>query len=369
MTQTHVVQRQDQPIQIGPRHGYRIEGDHVFINAELQVPAPQLGGAWTLELWATEQPHGGGPLVGLRVAQIGVEVPATIGPYLHPVDVRTPARLPMHGRAYAMVLALVPGGPGAEPNVHAFANYAEPQMFPGPYLSGDVGYRLDGAEVVLEADGIFNPRSDGNLSGTLSLELWASPTSGGPGEAVRLAAAEIEPVGGQSSGPAIERRVAFSAPPIGRFRLALLLCEWTVAHGYVTRDRRDFAVDYERAAAALAAAAPVAVVPAPAPAIPAAPARAVEKLRLVPAASEPAVAVATDLAVPAPAREASPSRAARRISIQTATVDELARVKGLNLKLAQEIVKARPFTALAQLIRVRGIGEKTIRRLEDVLTV
>jgi DNA uptake protein ComE-like DNA-binding protein len=44
-------------------------------------------------------------------------------------------------------------------------------------------------------------------------------------------------------------------------------------------------------------------------------------------------------------------------------------VAGLNRKLAVAIVKARPFRSLDDLVRVRGIGDKTVRRLRAVLTV
>jgi competence ComEA-like helix-hairpin-helix protein len=67
--------------------------------------------------------------------------------------------------------------------------------------------------------------------------------------------------------------------------------------------------------------------------------------------------------------KASPSAATGLVSIQTASVDELAGVQGLNLKIAKEIIKARPFTSLAELTRVRGIGDKTVARLKALLTV
>src|SRR5262249_3146727 len=68
---------------------------------------------------------------------------------------------------------------------------------------------------------------------------------------------------------------------------------------------------------------------------------------------------------PAPATETR----GRRISIQTATVEELAKVKGLTRKLAAEIVKLRPCATLDDLVRVRGIGEKTLRKLREHLTL
>jgi hypothetical protein len=378
MTLQFPQRRQDQLIQIGPWHGYRIEGDHAFINAEIHVPAYHSGGEWTLELWATEQPYREGSLTGVRVAQIALELPTPIGLYVHRVDTRTAAHLPLQGRAYAMALALIEHGPDGETSVHAVANYAEPQTFVAPSFEGKVGYDVQGREVVLQADGIFNPRPDANLSGTLSIELWAFPVSGSSTEGLRLAVSELERLAGGCELPAIERRVAFNEPPVGRYQLALLLCEWTLAHGYVARDRRDFGAIYEHAAPELPASSqalpPVAVPVAPAAAVVAvpapvpAPARPVDRLRLVSPAA-PAAAAAAEPEARAPAEIATKPQVAGPVSIQTADVEQLARVKGLNLKLAKEIVKARPFTSVADLIRVRGLGQKTIDRLKGLVTV
>jgi DNA uptake protein ComE-like DNA-binding protein len=95
-----------------------------------------------------------------------------------------------------------------------------------------------------------------------------------------------------------------------------------------------------------------------------------------PVAAAPAATVAA-----APAKSAAPATPAvaavveapaagegrRAVSVQTASVEELAKVKGLNLKLAREIVKARPFTSLNELVKVSGIGERTLQRLKPLL--
>ena len=429
MTPTTTLLRQDHskdnPIQIGPRHGYRIEGDHAFINADLQIPTLLSGGEWTLELWATEEPYREGPLSGVKVAQIALELPPSIGPHTHQVDSWAAARLPLQGRAHAMVLALIQHGQNEQTSVHAFANYAEPQIFTAPHFEGTVGYRVEGSEVVLAADAIANPRLEGNVSGSLSLELWAFPTSGASTEGVRLAASDVASVFGQFQLGAVETRVPFNQPPAGRYQLALLLCEWTLAHEFVARDRRDFDAVYE--------------VSAPAPAVPEVspvspndkvlpPTPAADRLRLVPdaesaakAAAETAAKAATETAAKAAAEtaakaaaetaakaaaetaakaaaetaakaaaetaakaaaetaakaaaetaaKAAPSAVAPRLpSIQTSSVDELAKVKGLTLKLAQEIVKTRPFASLDDLVRVRGLGEKAVAGLKSLLTL
>ena len=356
MTPQQPERRSDQPIEIGPRHGYRIEADHAFINAEFQVPPYRSGKDWSLELWATEQPYQEGPLAGVKVAQLALDLPTPIGPYVHRVDARTAARLPLQGRAYSMVLALVDPESDGPAGVCAFANYPESQTFSAPHLEGAVSYAIHGPEVVLQADGIVNPRAISNLSGTLSLELWAFPESGPSTEGLRLAACEIERVPGQSRLAAIESRVAFSEPSVGRFRLAMLLCEWTLAHGYVARDRRDFASHYERSAPETVGSIQARSAAPPAPAVTVS-ARPADRLRLMPTA-EPEIAEAQG-EVPPPSLTLT--------SIQTGSLDELARVKGLNLKLAREIIKARPFASLADLIRVRGIGQKTVDRIKGLV--
>jgi DNA uptake protein ComE-like DNA-binding protein len=39
----------------------------------------------------------------------------------------------------------------------------------------------------------------------------------------------------------------------------------------------------------------------------------------------------------------------------------------LSLKIAKEIVKSRPFASLEALLDVRGIGEKTLRRIKGLI--
>jgi DNA uptake protein ComE-like DNA-binding protein len=41
----------------------------------------------------------------------------------------------------------------------------------------------------------------------------------------------------------------------------------------------------------------------------------------------------------------------------------------LNLKIAKEIVKARPFTSLADLSRVRSLGDSALKSLKGFLTL
>jgi DNA uptake protein ComE-like DNA-binding protein len=270
-----------------------------------------------------------------------------------------------------MVLALIERRPDGGSSLRAFANYPELQVFSAPHFVGRVCYAVQGAEVVLEAEAISNPRTSDNLSGTLSLELWAFPEAGLPTarEGVRLGWSELERIAGQSQISGIERRVAFTEPPEGRFGLSLILGEWTVAHGYVARDRRDFACIYEAGKKALPGSS-AAGSPVPAAASPA-PARPIDRLRLVPTTTNPvpARAAESEVAVSQPKPDSPRPIAPRAISIQTGSLEELAGVKGFSLKIAKEIVKARPFSSVADLIRVRGLGDKTIARIKHLVTL
>jgi competence ComEA-like helix-hairpin-helix protein len=333
--------RQDSPVRLG-NHGYRLDGDVAFIDAELHIPPHCSGSEFALELWACSAPHSGGPLHGTRVAAIALELPTPITPHLHRVEARAASSLPSGNMAHAMVLMLVSGGDTRR--VHDYANYERRQQFANPALEGDVGYRIEGEHAVLRAGAVANLRARGNSSGTLCLELWAfgERYAGGEPRGQRLAGAELGSVWGQYRLPELERRAPFTPPPCGHWYLSLLLREWTLAHGYATRDHCNFDVVYEQAAPD----------PAPVPSPPAAGPRPPEKLRLLTPADAPAAA-----------------KKPGRVSVNAASVDELAKLPGMSLKLAKEIVKRRPFTSLEALIEVRGVGDKTLRRIKSLLSL
>jgi competence ComEA-like helix-hairpin-helix protein len=124
---------------------------------------------------------------------------------------------------------------------------------------------------------------------------------------------ELGSLRGQDERGSLEYRMPFSSPAAGEWRLTLLLREWT-ERGYQTRDYCNFPVPYR---------------------------------------AEPRLAI----------------KAPKRVSVSEASVEELAAVDGLNVKLAQAIVRARPFASLKDLMRVRGIGEKMLQKLRAQLTV
>ena len=57
------------------------------------------------------------------------------------------------------------------------------------------------------------------------------------------------------------------------------------------------------------------------------------------------------------------SAADRRVNLNTATADELRQLPGIGPTLAAAIIEARPFAAVDDLLRVRGIGPRRLAAL------
>jgi hypothetical protein len=233
-------------VRIAGDHGYRIEGDTAFLNAELAIDDDVTPAGWALQLWACDNPHSSGPMVGVKVAEAPVDLPgASRETFALRVEVAAFAVVPAERREYSMVLVLASGAPGAFNEVHDFANYARRESFEVPHLEGTLSYALDEGGVWLRAERIRNPRAFGTLSGTLALELWTTrqPNAGGSMLlGAPLARALLGELAGQSSLELIERRVAIPSLPAGDWNIVLALSEWTDAAGFVTRDFCNFVV-------------------------------------------------------------------------------------------------------------------------------
>ena len=53
------------------------------------------------------------------------------------------------------------------------------------------------------------------------------------------------------------------------------------------------------------------------------------------------------------------------IDINTASLEELDKIYGVGPTIAQRIIETRPFTSVDDLIRVKGIGEKTLQKIKE----
>jgi DNA uptake protein ComE-like DNA-binding protein len=344
-------------VRIGSDHGYAFDGDSVRLDAELLIGNPEAAATrdWALQLWACEAPFEGAAVRGTKVAELPVGNQAW-------VSASTPA-FPPAGRAeHAMVLVLASGKDGSFDQVQDYANFPQTETFVQPRLTGTTAFSLADDSVTLNVDAIDNPRTADNLSGSLSLELWAYADS--KPEGIQLAAASLGSLAGQNNWYELAIDTPLIAKPAGTWNIALLLREWTNA-GYVTRDFANFALPVSWAAEA-------------APAAEVAPEAAVEAKPAVPAKAAPAPkAAAPKAATPKTAApKAAPAKAAPKVaaapasvSINKASEAELAAVKSLPKAVAAAIVAARPFKTLDELVKVKGMGVKMLDKLKGSLSL
>ncbi len=336
----------DPTLRFAGSHGYRIDGDVAYLNAELQVLDAQraTGRDWALQLWANDAADSAGPatkIAELRVAPV-------VDPQMQTTISGTAfAQLPAGAGERALTLVLASGADGRFDTVHDVASYARLDCFVLPRFAGKLGYRFVAGGVELTADAIDNPRSAENLSGTLALELWAldQPYSGGQFAGLAIAGGEIGSIAGQGRTADVTLSLPAAPIPAGTWHLVLMLREWTSA-GYVTRDYCNFALPY-------VVAAPVAKVEAAAPA-------------------EVEIEAAAPVATRPPAEKpAAPASAAgdTRVSVNKASEVQLAAVKGMSKPIAKAIVSGRPFKRIDDLVSVKGVGTKLLAKLREYLTL
>lgn len=274
---------------------------------------------------------------------------------------------------------------------HTAAVVQSVASFPSLALSGANGYEIQGDRVVLTVSEIANNRSFDNLSGTLSVELWAldAPYAGGDFSGMALAGTEIGRLAGQHFLPEGRYDLPLQAPGEGRWFLTLMLREWE-GSGFVTRDHVNFAQPYvvEKTASGMGDGTTTGMAADAAAAVQGQSANVIsvnfggKDTAAVIAVTEEAPAetlagqAAQPAPVPAPAEATTPPVASAtrqpgaqanaedtRVNLNAATTGELAAIKGLSKKLAEAIVAARPIASVEALLEVKGMGPKLLDRL------
>jgi competence protein ComEA len=72
---------------------------------------------------------------------------------------------------------------------------------------------------------------------------------------------------------------------------------------------------------------------------------------------------------PAAARPGQTAVPGKQVNLNTASLDELDTLPGVGPATGQRIVEGRPYSAVEDLMRVKGIGQATFDKLKDVVTV
>jgi len=322
---------------LGANHGYQFNSDTVTLNAMFSVQnAAAHQRAWALQLWACPEVPKEAAALSVRghlVASIALPPIGEIADETEGFSVTGVASTPAGRAENVMVLALVAARDGRFTDVQDFAVYSRSETFLQPRFASVAGYRIENDRIMLDVERIENPREAENISGTLSLELWATKDAyrGGNFERQPLSGVPFDGLSGQHEYARRYFDLPFVAPTAGSWNLVLMLREWTAA-GFVTRDYVNFEQRYT-VNAPQAAAEPVVKVEAQA------------KSAVKPAAA----------------------RADGTVSINSATKAELVGIKGMPTKVAEGIVSKRPFKSLDDLAGVKGMGAKLLAKLRSKL--
>jgi hypothetical protein len=226
-------------IQFNGNSGYARHGDMVSLSAERIDNLNSAGitsGNLALQLWACQAPYSGGNLAGWKLAEFPLGA-LQANHFLAPVKSDVPANLPESGD-YAIALVIAEWDGEGFNRIHDFHNYPKRDVFLHPRFDGLTGYRsVDGGRIAVDVERIHNPRDPDNMSGTLSLELWALPEPYVRGDFAghALAAVTLGSLAGGSTWQNCAYELEISPPPAGSYTLVLMLREW-VGNGYVTRD-------------------------------------------------------------------------------------------------------------------------------------
>lgn len=343
---------------LGSRFGYRLEGDQVELNAQIESLTGN-DDALSLQLWACDA--SGQPERAIKVGECAADAFNGAWGWSN--------ALPPAGRdARTMVLALTAYG-----EVQDSVTLPNAQQFSQPRLAGCSGYRLENGNVEISVEAIENPREAGNISGGLTVELWAleTPYAGGAFAGTQIAQVSVGRLGGEQRLDNLNWHVAAMLPTEGRWYMTLMLREWT-ASGYVTRDYAAYPQTFDADAREVApqpAAQPAAKVAVAEPAAKPAAKPAARKAEVKPVAAKPA---AEKVAAPKKAEAAKPAAKAEapapaQVSINTASEAELTAIKGLSKTVAKAIVAGRPYASVDALEGVKGLGKKTLDKLRASL--
>jgi hypothetical protein len=127
-----------------------------------------------------------------------------------------------------------------------YPNHTESStMESSPLTLEQCAYSIENGRVTISIGRIASHRDSRDISGTLSVELWAldGSYSGRDFGGIPLAGTTIGEMLGQHFLTDCRYDLVFKQPPDGTWHLTLMLREWTAA-GYITRDYVNFAPTY-----------------------------------------------------------------------------------------------------------------------------
>ncbi len=186
-------------------------------------------------------------------------------------------------------------------------------------LGINCGYIINQNEIQINIDQINNNRNAGNISGSLSIELWALPEIYN-GENILnshcICRTTISEIYGEHFLQNCQYNLNFDNPPAGSWNLCLMLKEYNGEY-YETVDYCNFNVPY----------------------------------------------IVTTEVVDTKLEVSSDKES--KINLNLADEKQISKIKGINRKLVSLIINNRPFKSVDDLMKLKGIGKRTLEKLLD----
>jgi hypothetical protein len=202
------------------------------------------------------------------------------------------------------------------------------------------GYRIENDRVFVSIQRIANDRVEGNISGTLQLQLCAFLQGTEASEVIVLASTMIGEMKGQHFLSDCHYDLLFQQPPSGTWQLALQLSEWDGVD-YTLCDTAYFDVFYQIEPSSDSSA----------------PVMQVDELESEKAA--PAPKTTTENPVAKKTKEVKKNAigyADGYLAINKSKVDKLLKVKGVPKKVLEKLVAERPFHSEKAVLNIKGMG-------------
>lgn len=209
-------------------------------------------------------------------------------------------------------------------------------------LGSNCGYTINEKQIQINIDKIYNNREISNISGSLSVELWAlAEVYNGKyfSNAYCMANIMIGEISGQHFLENCQYNLPFTNPPSGTWQLCLMLREYN-GEAYETIDYCNFNIPYFVDNI-------IAIEP-----------KCINELEIYKSNDEKIEKKITKTSTKKTASK--DSKVVEKIDLNTAKEEEITKIKGISWKLASLIFSSRPFKSSDDLMKIKGIGKKLL---------
>ena len=244
------------------------------------------------------------------------------------------------------------------------------------------GYCIQEDRVTLSIEQLLSNRSADNISGSLMLELWALPTQylGGGFGGELLAYTSIAPLSGQCYLPNLCFNLPFTSPTPGQWYITLMVREWDGSQ-YITRDyvnyENPFCVEAKPVVSRSTSDNVISVDFGHVD-------HSANNQNRLDSLAPSQVVKDSPLKHEGDAESAPPKKAAKsgkraskvnpsgkaiakKVSINKASLSELEGIKGLPVKVAKLIFQTRPHKKIDELLALKGMGPKLLKKIEHLI--